>query len=120
MVKARSGNLGRYLVDAHGRTVYLFEKDRGGKSACTGVCAKVWTPLTTPGKPATGAGVSAGKLSTTLRPGGVMQIVYAGHPLYYYNDDHRPGQIEGEGSKAFGAEWYIVSPAGSKVEKPGS
>jgi predicted lipoprotein with Yx(FWY)xxD motif len=120
MVEARTSKLGRYLTDSSGRTVYLFEKDRNGKSACAGACAKVWSPLTTSGKPSAGSGVKSAMLSAVKRPGGAMQVVYGGHPLYHYDDDHRAGQMEGEASKEFGAEWYVVSPAGVKVEKPGS
>jgi predicted lipoprotein with Yx(FWY)xxD motif len=119
-VDVRSSKLGRYLVDGTGRTVYLFEKDKGGKSACYGACAKVWTPLETKGSPSAGSGVAAGKLSTVKRTDGVTQVVYNGHPLYHYDDDHKPGQMEGEGSKEFGAEWYVLSPKGSKLEEEGS
>lgn len=120
MVDARTSKLGRYLTDSSGRTVYLFEKDKHGKSACAGACAQVWSPVTTSAKPAAGSGVKSAKLSTVKRPGGALQVVYGGHPLYHYADDHKAGQMAGEGSKEFGAEWYVVSPAGVKLEKPGS
>jgi predicted lipoprotein with Yx(FWY)xxD motif len=119
-VDLRSSKLGRYLVDGSGRTVYLFERDKGGKSACYGACAKVWSPLSTTGAPSAGAGVAAAKLTTLKRKDGVTQVLYNGHPLYHYDDDHKPGQMEGQGSKAFGAEWYILSPKGDKLEKEGS
>ena len=119
-VDVKSSKLGRYLVDGTGRTVYLFEKDKGGKSACYGACSKVWSPVSTNGSPSAGTGVAAAKLSTVKRTDGVTQVVYNGHPLYRYDDDHKPGQMEGEGSKEFGAEWYVVSPKGSKVEEEGS
>jgi predicted lipoprotein with Yx(FWY)xxD motif len=48
--------------------------------------------------------------------GGTTQVTYAGHPLYYFALDKQPGEAKGQGSKAFGAEWYVVGPAGSKVE----
>jgi predicted lipoprotein with Yx(FWY)xxD motif len=119
-VDVRSGKLGRYVVDSSGRSLYLFEKDKGGKSACSGACAKVWSPLSTKAAPSAGTGVTAAKLSTLTRTDGTMQVVYNGHPLYHYDDDHKAGQIEGEGSKQFGAEWYIVSPKGAKLEEKGS
>lgn len=113
----RKGKLGRYVVDGKGFTLYLFEKDRNGKSACYSSCAKVWSPLLTSGKPTAGAGVVASKIGTTKRRDGKLQATYGGHPLYHYDDDHKPGQTEGEGSRAFGAEWYIVSPSGKKIDK---
>jgi len=117
MLEVRKGKLGRYIVNGKGLTLYLFEKDRNGKSACYGTCAKVWSPLVTSGKPAAGAGVAASKIGTTKRKDGSLQATYAGHPLYRYDDDHKAGQTEGEGSKAFGAEWYVVAPSGKKIDK---
>ena len=61
----RKGKLGRYVVDGKGFTLYLFEKDRHGKSACYSSCAKVWSPLLTSGKPTAGTGVVASKIGTT-------------------------------------------------------
>src|SRR5581483_4748918 len=108
---------GRIVVDGHGMTVYLFEKDKHGKSACYGSCAKVWAPVLTSGKPVAGGGISASKVGTTKRRDGSLQATYNGHPLYHYDDDHKPGQTQGEGSKAFGAEWYVLAPSGNKIDK---
>ena len=116
-LELRKGKLGRFIVDARGMTLYLFEKDKHGKSACSGACAKVWAPYETSGKPIAGPGLSRAKIGTTKRAGGATQVTYGGHPLYHYDDDHKAGQIEGEGSKAFGAEWYIVAPSGKKIDK---
>jgi len=112
--------LGKVLADGRGRTLYLFEKDKGSKSACSAACAQAWPPLTTTGKPRAGAGVSASKLGTTTRSGGVKQVTYNGHPLYGFVKDTGPRQTHGEGLKAFGAEWYVLNGAGHKVEEHGS
>jgi predicted lipoprotein with Yx(FWY)xxD motif len=116
-VEIRKGKLGRFIVNGKGLTLYLFEKDKGGKSACYGSCAKVWPPLITSGKPSAGAGVVASKLGTTKRKDGKLQVTYGGHPLYRYDDDHRAGQTEGQGEKLFGAEWYVVAPSGKKIDE---
>jgi predicted lipoprotein with Yx(FWY)xxD motif len=116
-VSLASTSLGKILVGPNGHTLYLFEKDKGVKSACSGSCPAVWPPLTTTGKPGAGSGVDAAKLSVTKRSDGKRQVVYAGHPLYFYSDDTKTGDTKGQGSKAFGAEWYVLSAAGSKVEK---
>ena len=113
----RKGKLGRYVVDGKGFTLYLFEKDKGGKSSCYSSCAKVWAPLLTSAKPTAGSGVTASKIGTTKRKDGSLQATYGGHPLYHYDDDHKPGQTKGQGSKAFGAEWYVVAPSGKKIDK---
>jgi predicted lipoprotein with Yx(FWY)xxD motif len=115
-LQVRKGKLGQFVVDGKGLTLYLFEKDKHGKSACSGSCAKVWAPLITSGKPTAGAGVVASRIGTTKRNDGTLQATYGGHPLYHYDDDHKPGQTKGQGSKAFGAGWYIVAPSGKKID----
>jgi predicted lipoprotein with Yx(FWY)xxD motif len=111
------GHLGKVLVNGHGQTLYLFEKDKHGKSACYSSCAAGWPPALTTGKPRAGSGVSASKLGTTKRKDGKLQVTYNGHPLYAYIGDSGPGKATGEGSKAFGAEWYVVNAKGKKVDK---
>jgi predicted lipoprotein with Yx(FWY)xxD motif len=113
----RVGALGKVLVNGHGQTLYLFEKDRHGKSACYGNCAKFWPPALTTGKPAAGSGVKASLLGTTRRKNGKLQVTYNGHPLYAYTGDQKAGQANGEGSTAFGAEWYVMNAKGKKVDK---
>jgi predicted lipoprotein with Yx(FWY)xxD motif len=115
-VKTRVTKLGRMLVNARGRSLYLFEKDRHGKSACYGPCAKSWPPLLTRGKPIAGPGVKAKLLGVTMRKNGTHQVTYNHHPLYRYSNDEKAGQTEGEASKLFGAEWYVVAPSGKKID----
>jgi predicted lipoprotein with Yx(FWY)xxD motif len=52
----------------------------------------------------------------TKRKDGTLQATYGGHPLYHYDDDHKPGQTVGQGSKAFGASWYVVAPSGKTID----
>jgi predicted lipoprotein with Yx(FWY)xxD motif len=54
-------------------------------------------------------------VGTTKRSDGTSQITYNGHPLYLFEGDHKPGDTNGEGVNAFGANWYAVSPAGNLV-----
>lgn len=120
MVKTGTSSLGAIVTDAAGRALYLFEKDAGGKSACDGACAQGWPPLLTTGTPAGGPGASTSLLGTVKRADGTVQVTYAGHPLYYFVQDTKPGDIAGEGVQAFGAGWDLISPAGKKIEKPGA
>ena len=114
---ATSGSeLGRVLVDGRGRTLYLFQRDKHGKSACTGPCATAWPPLIVSGKPLASAGARASLLGTTKRADGRLQVTYNHHPLYTFVKDTAKGQTNGENLDAFGAEWYAVSSAGAKVE----
>jgi predicted lipoprotein with Yx(FWY)xxD motif len=114
-IRASNSGLGRMLVDAQGRTVYLFKKDAGTKSACTGACATAWPPVLASSAPAAGAGVKASLLGTAVRSDGQRQVTYNGHPLYLYAGDQAPGDTNGEGSTAFGALWLALSPVGSGI-----
>lgn len=111
---ASAGNLGHILVDSQGRTLYLFGKDSGMRSACTGTCATEWPPLRAGGHVVAGAGLT-GKLSTTKRSDGAPQVTYNGHPLYQFAADQNPGDTAGQGLTDFGGPWYVVSPAGSAI-----
>jgi predicted lipoprotein with Yx(FWY)xxD motif len=112
-------SLGRVIADSKGRTLYLFEKDTSRRSACSGQCAQYWPPLITDGAPVARTGVKRSLLGTIRRANGSRQVTYAGHPLYRYIGDTKPGQTNGEGSEAFGAGWDALSPSGKKIERDG-
>jgi predicted lipoprotein with Yx(FWY)xxD motif len=114
-VSTRETSLGRILVDANGRSLYLFEKDKGATSSCNGACASIWPPLTA-GKADAGTGVTAADLGTAKRSDGKTEITYAGHPLYTYAGDQKPGDVAGQGLDQFGAEWYVLAPDGHKID----
>src|SRR5205823_5415742 len=116
-VAVANSALGRILVDGRGHTLYLFEKDNHGKSACAGRCAAFWPPLIASGRPLATAGAKASLLGTTKRPDGRLQVTYNRHPLYTFVKDLRKGQTTGEEVDAFGAEWYALSPGGTRVVK---
>ena len=107
--------LGRVAVDMHGRTLYLFEKDKRGHSSCSGLCTSYWPPLLTHGKPVALKGVKRSLLGAIRRSDGSRQVTLAGHPLYLYAGDSTRGQTSGEGLTDFGARWDAVSPSGKKV-----
>lgn len=108
--------LGFVLVDSKGFTLYDFHKDKGTESACYGACAKVWPPLLTTGEPQPSNGASAAKLGTTKRKDGAVQVTYAGHPLYTYASDTKPGEANGQDIDSFGAEWYALQGSGAEAE----
>jgi predicted lipoprotein with Yx(FWY)xxD motif len=117
VVSTATTTLGRILVDSRGHTLYLFEKDRSGKSACAGHCAMFWPPLIAAAKPRAAGGARASLLGTTRRADGRMQVTYRRHPLYTFVKDTRKGHTRGEEVDAFGAEWYAISAAGVRIEK---
>ena len=112
---ASNAKLGQILVDGNGRTLYLFQADKGSSSTCYGACATYWPPLLTGGAPVAGAGVNATLLGTTKRNDGTTEVTYAGHPLYYVVTDHNPGDATGQDVNNFGAPWYVLGPDGNKV-----
>ena len=120
-VSLASTSLGKILVDSQGRSLYLFKADVGTKSACTAACATAWPPLLAHGKPAVGGGASASLVGTAKRSDGAQQVTYNGHPLYLFVDDQNPGDVNGQGSTAFGAPWFVLSAAGNQISsKPSS
>jgi predicted lipoprotein with Yx(FWY)xxD motif len=107
---------GKALVDDQGRTLYLFEADKGDESTCNGACASIWPPETATGKATVGAGLAAAKVGTTKRSDGSAQLTYNGHPLYRYAADSKPGDANGQGLNQFGGPWYVLNASGAKID----
>ncbi|HEY9458221.1 MAG TPA: hypothetical protein VIQ56_09990 [Gaiella sp.] len=108
--------LGKIVVDARGHSLYLFEADHKGASACYGACAKAWPPVIVSGKPKAGPGARAALLGVLHRRDGKQQVTYRGHPLYRFFKDAKRGQVKGQGLDFYGGEWYVLTPAGKKLE----
>ena len=115
-VKTASSKVGTILVDANGRTLYLFEKDQPNQAACAGACASAWPIDHTSAAPKAAGEVKASLLGTIKRSDGTTQVTYNQQPLYYYAGDTAPGQLNGQGLNAFGGGWDVLSPSGSKIE----
>jgi predicted lipoprotein with Yx(FWY)xxD motif len=90
------------LVGGNGMTLYVFDKDAGGKSMCNGACATNWPPL----KADASAGAS-GDWSTVARDDGSRQWAYKGKPVYFWNKDQKPGDRTGDG---FNGVWHLARP----------
>jgi predicted lipoprotein with Yx(FWY)xxD motif len=119
-VAVASGGAGAMLVDAQGRALYLWKADTTDQSTCSGACAAGWPPVTTTGAPQAGTGAKASLLGTTKLADGTTQVTYAGHPLYRFAGDAAAGQINGQGTDGFGAQWWVVSPAGAAITRAAS
>lgn len=119
-VETHSGDVGTYLTDGSGRTLYLFAKDTAGRSSCSADCATYWPPLTTAGAPAASGATKAGMLATITRSDGSKQVTYGGHPLYYFAGDAAAGDLKGQGVNGFGAKWWVVSPSGASISMAAS
>ncbi len=105
-----SADLGSFLVDANGMTLYLFTKDTPGVSNCSGDCLAKWPALVVPeGQQPTLAPGIPGRLGVIQRPDdSTYQVVYNGMPLYYWVDDKQPGDTTGQN---VGEVWFVVKPA---------
>lgn len=97
--------LGPFLVGNDGMTLYMFKKDEPSKSNCYGECALNWPPLSVPGDPVPGEAV--GELGVIERDDGIRQVTYKGIPLYFWANDLKPGDANGQGVKGF---WSVVRP----------
>lgn len=93
---------GGKLVDHEGMTLYTFDKDSAGKSACNDQCAVNWPPL------AADADSSAeGKWTVVTRDDKTRQWAYDGKPLYTFKSDKKAGDVEGDGK---GGVWHVAKP----------
>jgi predicted lipoprotein with Yx(FWY)xxD motif len=109
---SKNDQLGSFLVDAEGMTLYLFTKDTPNVTNCYEQCAEAWPPLLTTGDPIAGEGVDAALLGTTERTEGTIQVTYNGWPLYYYFKDAKAGDVTGQ---LVGDVWFVLSPAGEMI-----
>jgi predicted lipoprotein with Yx(FWY)xxD motif len=110
-VAVASSSLGDILVDAEGRTLYAFTKDKGDQSACSGDCATNWPALT--GTATAGTGAQAALLSTSMQANGASQVTYDGRPLYYFAGDTKAGDTNGQG---VGNVWFVLTADGALVQ----
>ncbi len=103
--------LGDFLVDVAGMTLYRFNFDEPGTSNCYDQCATNWPPLLIEeGQVPTGNAGVVGQLSTTERDDGTLQVTYQGMPLYYWKDDAAPGDTNGQGVNDV---WFVMPLTGS-------
>ena len=112
-VALANSKFGKVLVDASGHALYVFTKDSGTTSACSGGCAAAWPALVADGTPTAGDGLDASQLTTATQASGVTQVAYAGHLLYTYAEDTSAGDTNGQGS---GGSWFLVDATGSAVK----
>ena len=105
---------GDVLVDAHGKTLYVFDADSPGKSTCTGSCLQYWPVAEASGTVSHSSDVTA-ELSTITRDDGTTQLTVNGWPAYTYAADSGPGKATGQGTNLSGGLWWVISPSGSKI-----
>ena len=114
-LQLRSTSLGKVLVNANGRTLYMYTLDKSGKSVCYTSCASFWPPmLSKTSKPTLGAGVKRSLVGVTKRKNGKLQVTYHGHPLYTFLADKKAGAVGGQG---YQKRWYVLNASGAVIKK---
>ncbi len=112
---AQNPKLGSIVVDGSGRTLYAFTKDGPNTPTCYGACAQLWPPFVAASTSISAmTGVTSNEIGTATRTDGAKQVMYKGHPLYYFSKDSAPGQANGQG---VGGMWFVVSPDGDLINK---
>jgi len=109
-VETSRSPFGRILVDSEGMTLYMFDPDERGGSVCDADCLQAWPVAKAPGAAAKGADDSL--LGATRATDGTRMVTYNGWPLYYFAQDRRPGDVNGQGA---GGVWWVMSPEGRPV-----
>ncbi|MBI4337362.1 MAG: hypothetical protein HY683_06000 [Chloroflexi bacterium] len=109
----KHATLGTMLIDAQGRSLYMFFRDELKKSNCSGGCLQAWPPLLSDATPVAGEGVAKDLLATIKRDDGSTQVTYNGWPLYYYAQDAKAGDTNGQD---VGKVWYVLSPDGAPIQ----
>jgi predicted lipoprotein with Yx(FWY)xxD motif len=112
-IVVRGSAFGRMLFDSKRQAIYIFERDRGGRSSCYGECARAWPPVFTDGAPVAGKGVRKRLLGSVKRRDGRRQVTYAGKPLYFYAHE-RPGEVLCHNVDLNGGLWWVVGPDGQR------
>jgi predicted lipoprotein with Yx(FWY)xxD motif len=111
----RSDQIGTYVTDGAGRTLYRFDEDsaKPPKSTCNGYCARVWRPMLikSPGK-IYPHGINPKTVGYIERLDHTCQVTINGHPVYFFVGDVRPGDVNGQGVNG---TWFAVAPGGGRT-----
>jgi predicted lipoprotein with Yx(FWY)xxD motif len=119
VVSARTiAGLGKVLVNAKGRTLYMFVPDKQKRVTCVKSCASIWPPLkAAKGEKLTGKnGAETRLLGLDKDPSGGYVVTYDKWPLYTYLPDTKPGQATGQAVNSAGGLWYVLSTKGAVVK----
>jgi predicted lipoprotein with Yx(FWY)xxD motif len=108
--------IGAHLVDAQGRTLYVYAEDAPYRATCVDACAEQWPPATFEGIVPTSTGVPAVLVGAVIRPDGSPQAAFDGLPLYTFAGDLGEGSIEGLGR---GGRWSAVAANGDLISGVG-
>ncbi len=117
-IKLSDTSLGKVLTDKDGMTLYFFARDVNGNSRCSGTCLSNWPVFSQEGTMMVGEGLNPADFDAITRDDGARQITYKGWPLYYFQNDNVPGDVNGEN---VGNIWlvaktdYTIMPAANQL-----
>lgn len=112
-IQVGDSQFGTMLFGPRDQAIYIFERDRMGKTVCYGECARAWPPVLANGKPRAAKGVRKSLLGTVTRRNGRRQVTYAGKPLYYYAHEG-PGEVRCHNVNLNGGFWWVLAPDGRR------
>jgi predicted lipoprotein with Yx(FWY)xxD motif len=101
--KTATTTKGPALTDARGMSLYTFDKDADGKSACNGPCAANWPALK-----ADAGDTADDNYTIVTRDDGSKQWAYKSKPLYTFVKDQKAGDISGDGF--LNGAWHLAQP----------
>ncbi len=101
--KTGTTSKGATLTDQRGMSLYTFDKDKDGKSACNGPCAANWPALK-----AEASDQDSGGYTIITRDDGSRQWAYKNKPLYTFVKDQKPGDTTGDGF--LNGAWHLARP----------
>lgn len=111
----QKADLGRFVTDGQGRSLYMFTRDQGTTSACVDACLTTWPPLNqASGNPTLAPGLG-GTVGVAVQADGRRQVTYNGKLLYYYRTDANPGDTNGQG---VGNAWFVVEAVAGAAALP--
>ena len=102
-----NATLGNFLVDGAGKTIYKYATDSANTSTCSASCLVIWPPLLATGAVTAGTGLDGTQFGTAQTTDGKMMVTYKGAPLYYYTNDTKPSDTNGNN---VGGVWSVVAP----------
>jgi len=105
IMTAKTADLGNFLVDGQGKTLYCFTKDAPGVSTTMGQVAVNW-PAFYAEKIVVPANLDATDFGMITRADGMMQTTFKGAPLYYFIKDMATGDIKGQNVNSV---WFVVN-----------
>jgi predicted lipoprotein with Yx(FWY)xxD motif len=102
-----SAQIGNYLTDGRGMTLYDYDLDPEEFSVCTKACLNE-RPVFYSDYAVVSSDLDAADFGYFTRKDGRKQSTYKGIPLYYYSKDAREGDILG---RDIANQWNAIDPA---------